>query len=174
MITILDEVYKEKKIRAEELLKTKVEFDLDNIKEPIDKANAMMQYIINRAAIFNAEKFDKILFPITNDNKGMFLYHGYTIIAMMRGISVFAYSKEPWYRRIKFWNKKNRLIKRVGKRKWNKLLQDNKSLIFNTMCADSREQITPAILNYPMIFAGITEEQIDFIIKELSNVQQKT
>ena len=137
------------------------ENEIENVQE---RANYLMEFILNRALQFDAKKYSRITVVLENNEKGLVLYNVLSIVAMFRGIPIKAYyDKKPVY-----WNKGNRLIERVRFFcKYEKLRRMEDSLVFCTWTAPSLSSVEP------MIFKGITNSQVALIARELYGWEER-
>ena len=122
-------------------------FDLDKFKTPIDKANAIMTFIANRAAGFNQMNYKRIYVEIDDTKRGCVMYNLIFVLA--------PYIHLPFITRraadkAQFW-KNNNLIKR--KFFIDKLIKKEDTLCWGKTGID--------------ILSGISEEYVSLIAKEL-------
>lgn len=151
-------------MNQKEFVKTPIEFDLSQWEDPADKANILMGFILNRITDFDHTKYSKIAIEIDESPKGLVIYNLFTILAMFKPVSIYVKGiKQPY-----FWNRQNKLIKKVWfNYQWKKIINSD-CLIFNYATVDEGE-----IDNNPPLFAGITSEQINLIAKHLYNWEEQ-
>ena len=141
-----------------------IQFDQSLFENEMDKANAIYSYIVNRAYPFS-DHYTKIMVEGLEDSpKGLVIYNIFTILGTLRDVEVYVKGKKP-----SFWNSKNKIIKKVwSKRKWEKMLDNDDVLMYNFYTIGDKYEPSP----HPLLFKGITREQIEYIAKELFNWQR--
>lgn len=133
-----------------------VKLDLSKWDDPHDKANVEMTFILNRALPFDRKKYNRICGVIKDTPKGLVFYNLLTMLAGFKNIPVYV---DRSSRKVRFWNKKNKSVKRVFfNRKFKKLSleEDTLYLTDNNMFI---ENIRP--------FMGFSDERIENIARLL-------
>lgn len=128
-------------------------------------ANAMMQFIVNRAAAFDKSKFDKICTIITDDHLGAVAYEALMIIGTFTGVKI--YVPRKFLKRCRF-HKKNDIIRPLGMRKYFKLCGSFGSINLDcTSCYEHEVSVNDYVL--PQLFFGFRNFDILFIAEWLYN-----
>lgn len=123
------------------------------IKEPVQRANALMELIVNRAMPFS-DNFKRIAIELENSEIGAVAYEAMSIIYIFRG-------KKVWVKGGKFrgyFNKKNKAFVRVPNFLWNWISKRESTLVLDTKENDQ---------NRPNIFQGIRNDELLLIKLEL-------
>lgn len=130
-----------------------LKFDLSKWPDPMDQANAIMSFIVNRAALFNTNNYSSICIEIPDNNRGCIAFNLIFAIAPFIKMPIYTTRK---VRKNSFWVK-NKIIKRKTKflydRKWN-----NPETMKWTV-EKNKEGIN--------ILDGISDRDIDFIVEQL-------
>jgi hypothetical protein len=139
-----------------------LEFNLQDFETDADKANALMVYLVNRAAAFNADNFDSIYIEFLDMPCSHVAWHICSMIAMYKNIPIYTNKISKTAR----FYRKNKVIKPVSSRKVKKLKQDKRTLILDglTACDDTEEAYG---FPYPQIFYGFSNDTLFFIAMHL-------
>ena len=135
-----------------------IEFDLSAYDTKEDKANAVMQFIVNRAAGFNKTLYNQAYIEFEDSAAGAVAYELCFILATFTGIKVYA---PRGLKKCRFY-KRNSLIKP----KFNFQLKRIKDSVF-TMFWDGTSTCDNELDNpWPKLFYGLTSAQV----KEIAEV----
>lgn len=141
----------------------KIEFDWSQFENSSDaeKANALMAFILNRAVVFDRDKFDTILIDFVDTPVGHVAWHLAIMMATFKDVKICirSYSKLP-----RFYQKMG-VVKVVGKRKFEKLKAMPNTLFLDAITTYNSDY---AYVNpYPQIFLGIDAQELEFIARNL-------
>lgn len=122
-------------------------FDLDKWDDPADKANIIMTFIVNRAAMFNTFNYSRICADIDDTERGCVIYNAIFAIAPYIHLPFFTNRSAS---NARFWMN-NKLIKR--KLFYKKLREADGTMLWGEGGVD--------------ILAGISDEYIHLIATQL-------
>lgn len=136
----------------------KIEFDFSKLNTKEEKANALMQFLVNRAHGFDKKKYVQIYTEFANNAQGAVAYELCFIIGTFTGITVYTPRN---VKKCKFY-KKNSIIKPKFNFNLKKIKQHMQTMLWDT------QSTCDNILsnNYPKVFSGFTTE----MIKEIAEV----
>lgn len=129
-----------------------LEFNLNGYTKE-EQANAVMTFILNRAIVFNKQKYKRICADLPNTEKGCVLYNLLFLTASFYKIPIYTNKK---FKKTKFWNK-NKTIKLKNNYFYKKICKKEDTLCWNV------EEIDKSI----DVFYNIKEEYITNIAKLL-------
>lgn len=140
----------------------KIKFDFSKCKDDYEKANALMEFIVNRAAMFDKKKYDTIVMNLSNDNCGRITWELCQIIHLFYPVKMIIPMRTIFY---DFCPIKNTVMRRRPQFWINHLKKKENVLSWDTdstwdFSADSPDA---------KIFDGISSQEIDFIVKILYN-----
>ena len=141
-----------------------LEFNLDEFETDVDKANALMVYLVNRAAAFNSTKFDGIYVDFVDLPCGHVAWHICCMIAMYKGLPIYT---ESWAKGARFYRKDKNIKMIKNKKKFEKITSDPRILVLDAITTCSDEINSYYDKPYPQIFSGFSDKTLKFIATNL-------
>lgn len=127
----------------------------------IEKANAIMSFIANRAIPFDDSKYDKIVFEVYDLPESQIAWNLALIIANYKNVKFYVRK----IRSPRFW-KKNKAIFAVSDEEFKKLWRDNSVLKWDAISTCDDDNLYGA-KSLPKIFYGLSSETIKNIAEKL-------
>lgn len=137
----------------------KIEFDLSNYKTKEAKANALMNYIANRAGNFDRKKFKRIVLLWEDNEEGLLGYSLGRILNVYTQIPVYIEKKQT---KVRFWED-NMDIQAKQKLTIHRYIHKKDTLVLD--CISNYEEQKD--WSYPMAFLGFDHETLAFIANTL-------
>ncbi len=144
----------------------KIEFNFPDTMEEVDRANAILQFLVNRASIFSSEKFKYIIMDDAKDTSKYHLaYHILSIMAIMTHTPMYITRK---IKKMSWFDDAPYLVKVASFWKLLWLRIKGRGLYFSFRTFDEPYEVTKR----PQLFFGVTNENIDYIVTQLLSYQE--
>lgn len=141
-----------------------LEFNLDEFETDVDKANALMVYLVNRAAAFNSAKFDGIYVDFVDLPCGHVAWHLCCMVAMYKNLPIYT---SDWSKSARFYRKDKNIKVIKSQRKFKKITSNPRILMLDAITTCSDDFNSYCDKPYPQIFYGFSDETLKFIATNL-------
>lgn len=144
------------------IVEEEIQFDFSKIDGEDSRANAVMQWLVNRAFVFDKQRYTNICLNIEDTAEGCVANEIAFAINTFSGVKFYALRKE--LKKCRFYSKASVIIP-VSKRKYEKISNQLETLRWNTRhTVDTPYAMTPF---YAEVFYGVGHKTIKFIAETL-------